>query len=477
MIEYRTEGKIIVLTGCTEEEEELDIPEYIEGMPVGKIDANSFNELPKLKKLILPKTLRVIGEYAFASCQNLSEIVFEEGLEVIDDWAFISCNISTILLPNSVKKIGENAFMGNECRDMILARKTQTEKKKIALPKKFNTAVFPIGLVDSIENITKDIIIERAKYYDASYEEVEEKNLDPSTLDLPFIFDNTEFLIALTSLQPLEAPVIKISKESEEIIGLYEEEDPDFLVLKVEILEKEIVFGEFLIKVPYLEEATFAIENIYSVEEQNGYRYFIHTCANLSCFGNGNLNREFAFNHFKELEGKFHTQLNHQLISEEIYLELINKLKEISLETLKDFFKQVNGSPILNYIIKVFKALLNDKDLDKNKIMQFIQKELQTIYETIGDYTSFEEICFNLKNATNFFTELTHLSLDELNQKYRVYIQDEKGKFLSIERIGKYRKDFIEDEFNYTLHADFLNYIYQVMDSINLEYSMKTYQE
>lgn len=73
------------------------------------IDYNAFADL-KIKKIILPKKLKMIGSLAFANNLindlDLSEI---ENLEVIENYAFLAnpLSLEKIKLPKNIKSIGE----------------------------------------------------------------------------------------------------------------------------------------------------------------------------------------------------------------------------------------------------------------------------------------------------------------------------------------------------------------------------------
>lgn len=70
----------------------------------------------ELKKLVLPKNLKIIGEGLFEGAVNLTELVLPENLEEIGGSAFteIGCNtktgIKSIVFPKKLKKIGALAF-------------------------------------------------------------------------------------------------------------------------------------------------------------------------------------------------------------------------------------------------------------------------------------------------------------------------------------------------------------------------------
>lgn len=66
------------------------------------------------KKTVIPNTVNKIGENAFKGCRNLSSITIPNSVTEIADGAFDGCSgFTTILtIPNSVMTIGEYAFQG-----------------------------------------------------------------------------------------------------------------------------------------------------------------------------------------------------------------------------------------------------------------------------------------------------------------------------------------------------------------------------
>lgn len=65
----------------------------------------------KIKRLIIPASVKLIGKFAFFGCKNLSDVVFEEGGScLIEDCAFACCPISDVSLPKSCIKVGESVF-------------------------------------------------------------------------------------------------------------------------------------------------------------------------------------------------------------------------------------------------------------------------------------------------------------------------------------------------------------------------------
>ena len=63
-------------------------------------------ELPKL-----PDSLKRIGSYAFADCENLTHIELPQGVESIGYWAFRCCeHLETVKLSENIERIGKDAF-------------------------------------------------------------------------------------------------------------------------------------------------------------------------------------------------------------------------------------------------------------------------------------------------------------------------------------------------------------------------------
>lgn len=68
----------------------IDIPEYIQGKPVTKIDDAAFSECSNLQSINLPSTIEYIGEHAFFGCSSLTEIFIPESVTSIGETTFSS---------------------------------------------------------------------------------------------------------------------------------------------------------------------------------------------------------------------------------------------------------------------------------------------------------------------------------------------------------------------------------------------------
>ncbi len=73
-----------------------------------------------LRRIVLPESLKVIGECAFAHCNKLQEVILPSGIEEIRDGAFWGCDsLKRIELPMTAKRIGDTAFDLNLYKIMV----------------------------------------------------------------------------------------------------------------------------------------------------------------------------------------------------------------------------------------------------------------------------------------------------------------------------------------------------------------------
>lgn len=78
------------------------------GSALETIGERAFSKV-KISSLVLPATVRTIGDYAFYYCP-LTTITFNDGLQSIGSRAFYGVSVQTLNIPNSVTSIGSYAF-------------------------------------------------------------------------------------------------------------------------------------------------------------------------------------------------------------------------------------------------------------------------------------------------------------------------------------------------------------------------------
>lgn len=111
------------------------------------IDSRSNELLVGCRSTIIPEGIAAIGEYAYASIEELTEIVVPDGVKTIGKSAFFSCiDLKNIYIPSSVESIGENAFFEHN-RDLAIHTKKDSYVWSYAVENKI--AVIDTGRTDS----------------------------------------------------------------------------------------------------------------------------------------------------------------------------------------------------------------------------------------------------------------------------------------------------------------------------------------
>ncbi|HEM5235749.1 TPA: leucine-rich repeat protein [Streptococcus suis] len=126
---------------------EFTVPEGIT-----EIGANAFSENGNLTTIILPSTLRTIGANAFANT-SLKRIVLPPGMKRIPDGLLQGTKVEEFVIPEGVEEIGDQAFANN------------TSLKSVVLPsslKKIGYGAFQNTGIESI--IFKDGLVEIDDY-------------------------------------------------------------------------------------------------------------------------------------------------------------------------------------------------------------------------------------------------------------------------------------------------------------------------
>lgn len=127
--EFHITDNCVVIDKYLGDSPSVVIPSHIQGFPVEIIGASAF-ELSKLKRVVLPSTLKKIEARTFAYCKHLEDVQIPAGLEQIGSYAFLHCSaLCTLTLPSSVKSIGTRIFLG--CVNL----------KKLTIPKRCKIAI------------------------------------------------------------------------------------------------------------------------------------------------------------------------------------------------------------------------------------------------------------------------------------------------------------------------------------------------
>ena len=84
----------VIIIGCNSTAEKIVVPEKIDGKAVIAIASGAFDTLP-VKTLVLPKTVKKIEDGAFISCSSLSTVYFPDGVFSVSDAIFDAATYSS----------------------------------------------------------------------------------------------------------------------------------------------------------------------------------------------------------------------------------------------------------------------------------------------------------------------------------------------------------------------------------------------
>ena len=105
----------IVICEYLGEEKTLVIPDKIQGVPVVEIRGLKNTDL---EKVVLPDSVKIIGDYVFDECKDLREIQLPANIKSIGEFAFQRCwRLEEIHLPDGLESIGDFAF--EECQNLM----------------------------------------------------------------------------------------------------------------------------------------------------------------------------------------------------------------------------------------------------------------------------------------------------------------------------------------------------------------------
>lgn len=116
---------------------------------LAEIDDYAFWNCVALTDVKIPGGTKTIGKEAFAYCENLSAVSFSKGLTSIGEKAFYSAHITTLVLPDSVKRMGDYAFGGCKKLTSVILSDATTSLGKGAFDECVNLrdAILPDKLV------------------------------------------------------------------------------------------------------------------------------------------------------------------------------------------------------------------------------------------------------------------------------------------------------------------------------------------
>ena len=110
-----TRQNYAVLTGNNYTQQEIVIPASItwarKKFPVTELGANSFLDCSDLSSVIIPSSVKSLGESCFSGCSNLAFITLPSSVKSLGKSCFRGCTgLTSITIPSSVTSLGNSCF-------------------------------------------------------------------------------------------------------------------------------------------------------------------------------------------------------------------------------------------------------------------------------------------------------------------------------------------------------------------------------
>ncbi len=87
---------------------------------VTEIASFEFRDFKTVSSVTIPDSVKKIGFGAFDGCTSLKNLDLGHGVETIDDWAFVDCtSLTDLVIPDSVTSIGMSSFAGCDALQSI----------------------------------------------------------------------------------------------------------------------------------------------------------------------------------------------------------------------------------------------------------------------------------------------------------------------------------------------------------------------
>ena len=81
---------------------------------IKEIADNAFCDFYNITSIIIPSSVERIGRGAFTNCKKIKSVILNEGVKTIGDYAFKDSPIDYLVIPKSVKHVGYKAFYKTE---------------------------------------------------------------------------------------------------------------------------------------------------------------------------------------------------------------------------------------------------------------------------------------------------------------------------------------------------------------------------
>ena len=166
--------------------ENIVIPEKIMGKEVSSIAGSTFSKTD-IKSVEIPETVTVIGEKAFAYCENLESVKIGENVEKILEGAFFQCtSLKSANIPASLKNMDGAVFYDCKNLELTVEDGGNFVYKDGVLFNKDLSCVYWVKPDKNLANYTfPDTVTELTPYLLGGHEEIKTYTLPKNLVKIP----------------------------------------------------------------------------------------------------------------------------------------------------------------------------------------------------------------------------------------------------------------------------------------------------
>ena len=118
---YTTSNGEVTITGLPNASGEITIPSSIDGHPVVSVSNDAFSGNKNITSVVMPNSIREVGEKAFYTCTGLTNVIMSSSIRSIGVMAFASClRLTEIEIPLGVTSIGRYAFGNSGLTQIVI---------------------------------------------------------------------------------------------------------------------------------------------------------------------------------------------------------------------------------------------------------------------------------------------------------------------------------------------------------------------
>ncbi|MBQ3017011.1 MAG: leucine-rich repeat domain-containing protein [Clostridia bacterium] len=110
LYDLSADGTYAVVIGYEGTDTAVKIADTYKGVPVKDIFSEAFNGT-SITSVVIPDSVTSVGDDAFYKCYSLTSVVIPDSVTSIGDYAFFNCySLTSVVIPDSVTSIGSSAF-------------------------------------------------------------------------------------------------------------------------------------------------------------------------------------------------------------------------------------------------------------------------------------------------------------------------------------------------------------------------------